>query len=316
MIRFVAGRVVLLFPTLVGMSILIFFLVRLLPGDVVDVMFAGDVAATAAAKVAIRRALGLAAPLPVQYFDFVTGAVTGRLGASLTSGESVSQILRRAVPITVELAVLATMIATTVGIPLGVVSSLRRNTAFDLAAHIGGLIGLSLPNFWFATLALLMTSVFFHWIPPVTWISPGRDPLGNLSQLILPATAIAVYLMATVMRMTRTSMLEVLRQDYVRTAHAKGARPGRVLFHHALRNSLIPVVTVIGFQIGGLMGGAAVVEIIFGLPGMGYTLVEGIYNRDYPVIQAAALLLAAVFVVLNLIVDLLYAVVDPRIGVA
>ena len=316
MIRFVAGRVVLLFPTLVGMSILIFLMVRLLPGDVVDVMFAGDVAATAAAKVAIRRALGLAAPLPVQYFDFVTGAVTGRLGASLTSGESVSQILRRAVPITVELAVLATMIATTVGIPLGVVASVRRNTAFDLAAHIGGLIGLSLPNFWFATLALLMTSVFFHWIPPVTWISPGRDPLGNLSQLILPATAIAVYLMATVMRMTRTSMLEVLRQDYVRTAHAKGARPGRVLFHHALRNSLIPVITVIGFQIGGLMGGAAVVEIIFGLPGMGYTLVEGIYNRDYPVIQAAALLLAAVFVVLNLIVDLLYAVVDPRIGVA
>ena len=316
MIRFVAGRVVLHFPTLVGMSILIFLMVRLLPGDVVDVMFAGDVAATAAAKVAIRRALGLAAPLPVQYFDFVTGAVTGRLGASLTSGESVSQILGRAVPITVELAVLATMIATTVGIPLGVVSSLRRNTAFDLAAHIGGLIGLSLPNFWFATLALLMTSVFFHWIPPVTWISPGRDPLGNLSQLILPATAIAVYLMATVMRMTRTSMLEVLRQDYVRTAHAKGARPGHVLFHHALRNSLIPVVTVIGFQIGGLMGGAAVVEIIFGLPGMGYTLVEGIYNRDYPVIQAAALLLAAVFVVLNLIVDLLYAVVDPRIGVA
>ena len=316
MIRFVAGRVALLFPTLVGMSILIFLMVRLLPGDVVDVMFAGDVSATAAAKVAIRRALGLSAPLPVQYFDFVTGAVTGRLGASLTSGESVSQILRRAVPITVELAVLATMIATTVGIPLGVVASVRRNTAFDLAAHIGGLIGLSLPNFWFATLALLMTSVFFHWIPPVTWISPGRDPLGNLSQLILPATAIAVYLMATVMRMTRTSMLEVLRQDYVRTAHAKGARPGRVLFHHALRNSLIPVVTVIGFQIGGLMGGAAVVEIIFGLPGMGYTLVEGIYNRDYPVIQAAALLLAAVFVVLNLIVDVLYAVVDPRIGVA
>jgi peptide/nickel transport system permease protein len=316
MIRFVAGRVVLLVPTLVGMSILIFLMVRLLPGDVADVMFAGDVTATAAAKVAIRRALGLSAPLPVQYFDFVTGTVTGRLGASLTSGESVSHILGRAVPLTVELAVLATMIATTVGIPLGVVSSVRRNTAFDLAAHIGGLIGLSLPNFWFATLALLMTSVFFHWIPPVTWIPPGRDPLGNVSQLILPATAIAVYLMATVMRMTRTSMLEVLRQDYVRTAHAKGARPGRVLFHHALRNSLIPVVTVIGFQIGGLLGGAAVVEIIFGLPGMGYTLVEGIYNRDYPVIQAAALLLAAVFVILNMIVDLLYAVVDPRIGVA
>jgi peptide/nickel transport system permease protein len=306
----------LLIPTLVGMSILIFLMVRLLPGDVVDVMFAGDVAATAGAKLAIRKALGLSAPLPVQYADFAAGMVTGRLGTSLTSGEPVSHIMARALPITVELAVLATVIATVVGIPFGVVSSVRPNTLFDLGARVGGLLGLSLPNFWFATMALLVTSVFLHWIPPVTWIPLARNPWGNLLQLIIPAMAIAVYLMATVMRMTRTSMLEVLRQDYIRTAHAKGVPPNRVMFRHALRNSLIPIVTVIGFQVGGLMGGAAVVEIIFGLPGMGYTLVQGIYTRDYPVIQAAALFLAAVFVILNLIVDLLYAVLDPRIGLA
>jgi peptide/nickel transport system permease protein len=252
----------------------------------------------------------------VQYLDFVGGAVTGHMGASLTSGESVSHIMGRALPITAELAFMAAVIATVVGIPLGVISSVMPNTLFDLAAHVGGLIGLSLPNFWFATLALLATSVFLHWIPPVTWIPLARDPAGNVSQLIIPALAIAVYLMATVMRMTRTSMLEVLRQDYIRTARAKGARADRVMFHHALRNSLIPVVTVIGFQVGGLMSGAAIVEIIFGLPGMGYTLVQGIYTRDYPVIQAATLFLAAVFVVVNLVVDLLYAVLDPRIGLA
>jgi len=277
-------------------------------------VFSGDVSATATAKAAIRKALGLSDPLPVQYVDFVSGAVTGRLGASLTSGEPVSHVMGRALPITVELAALAAVIGTAVGIPLGVLSSVRPNTLFDLGARVGGLIGLSLPNFWFATLALLATSVFLHWVPPVTWIPFSRNPLGNLLQLIIPAMAIAVYLMATVMRMTRTSMLEVLRQDYIRTARAMGARPRRVLFRHALRNSLITVVTVIGFQVGGLMGGAAIVEIIFGLPGIGYTLVQGIYTRDYPVIQSAALYLAAIFVLLNLVVDALYAVLDPRIG--
>lgn len=316
MIRFVAGRIGLLLPTLAGMSILIFLMVRVLPGDVVDVLFSGEVQATTASKAAIRKALGLSDPLPVQYLDFIRGLVTGNLGASLTSGEPVAHIIGRALPITAELAVVATVLATVAGIPLGVVSSVKPNTAFDLAAHVGGLIGLSLPNFWFATLSLLVTSVYLHWIPPVTWIPLTRDPLRNASQVIIPALAIAVYLLATIMRMTRTSMLEVLRKDYVRTARAKGTRPSHVIYHHALRNSLIPVVTVIGFQLGSLMGGAAVVEIIFGLPGMGYTLVQGIYTRDYPVIQAAALLLATVFVVLNLVVDLLYAVLDPRIGLA
>jgi peptide/nickel transport system permease protein len=313
MARYALRRLLLLIPTLVGMSILIFAMVRLLPGDVVDAMFTGDSGATAGAKQAVRKALGLADPLPVQYLKFVGGALTGSLGQSLTSGEPVATIMTRAIPITVELAVLAAVTATVVGIPLGVVSAVRPHTTLDFAARVGGLIGLSIPNFWFATLALLVTSVFLHWIPPVTWIPPWRDLWGNLLQTAIPALAISVYLMATVMRMTRASMLEVLRQDYIRTARAKGAPSGSVMFRHALRNSLIPVITVIGFQVGTLIGGATVVEVIFGLPGIGYTLVQGIFSRDYTVIEVAALFLASVFVIVNLLVDLLYGVLDPRI---
>jgi peptide/nickel transport system permease protein len=313
MARYALRRLLLLIPTLVGMSILIFAMVRLLPGDVVDAMFTGDSGATASSKQAVRKALGLADPLPVQYLKFVGGALTGSLGQSLTSGEPVATIMTRAIPITVELAALAAVTATVVGIPLGVVSAMRPHTTLDFAARVGGLIGLSIPNFWFATLALLVTSVFLHWIPPVTWIPPWRDLLGNLVQTAIPALAISVYLMATVMRMTRASMLEVLRQDYIRTARAKGAPSGSVMFRHALRNSLIPVITVIGFQVGTLIGGATVVEVIFGLPGIGYTLVQGIFSRDYTVIEVAALFLASVFVIVNLLVDLLYGVLDPRI---
>ena len=313
MAHYALRRLLLLVPTLLGMSILIFAMVRLLPGDVVDAMFTGESGVTAGAKQSIRKALGLADPVPVQYVKFVGGVVTGSLGQSLTSGEPVSTIMARAVPITLELAVLAAVTATAAGIPLGVLSALRPNTSLDFAARVGGLIGLSVPNFWFATLALLATSVLLHWIPPVTWIPPWRDLAGNLAQMAIPALAIAVYLMATVMRMTRASMLEVLRQDYIRTARAKGAPGPAVMFRHALRNSLIPVITVIGFQVGTLIGGATIVEVIFGLPGMGYTLVQGIFGRDYTVIEVAALFLASVFVVVNLLVDLLYGVIDPRI---
>ena len=313
MARYALRRLLLLVPTLLGMSILIFAMVRLLPGDVVDAMFTGESGVTAGAKQSIRKALGLADPVPVQYVKFVGGVVTGSLGQSLTSGEPVSTIMARAVPITLELAVLAAVTATAAGIPLGVLSALRPNTSLDFAARVGGLIGLSVPNFWFATLALLATSVLLHWIPPVTWIPPWRDLVGNLAQMAIPALAIAVYLMATVMRMTRASMLEVLRQDYIRSARAKGAPGPAVMFRHALRNSLIPVITVIGFQVGTLIGGATIVEVIFGLPGMGYTLVQGIFGRDYTVIEVAALFHASVFVIVNLLVDLLYGVIDPRI---
>ncbi|MBV8718777.1 MAG: ABC transporter permease [Chloroflexi bacterium] len=313
MARYAVQRLILVIPTLLGMTLLIFGLVRLLPGDVVQVMSIGDVAASDATRERVRQALGLADPLPVQYVHYLGGLVSGDTGKSFLSGQPVSDILGRAIPITLELAVVATAFAILVGMPLGVVSAVKQNTRLDFVARVGGLVGLSLPNFWIATLGLLLTSVAFHWIPAVTWIPLFADPLGNLVQIALPAFALSLTTLAIVMRMTRASLLETLHEDYVRTARAKGLAPRPVVMGHGLRNALIPVVTVIGTQVGGLMGGAVIIEVIFGLPGVGYSLVQAIYNRDYPIIQVAAVYLAAVFVLVNLGVDLLYGIIDPRI---
>ncbi len=312
--KYVLRRILLLLPTLFGMSLLIFLLLRLLPGDVVDVLLSGsDQQADTASKVELRRALGLADPLPVQYVHWIGRLLHGDLGKSMRSGESVGRALVRALPITLELAGFAVVIAVLLAIPLGVISAVKRDTSLDFGARVSGLIGLSIPNFWIATLVLLFTSKTFHWVPPIIYVNPLHDPLGNLKQMILPSTAIAVQLMAIIMRMTRTTMLEVLNQDYIRTARAKGLRDRIVVYRHALRNALIPVVTVIGFQLGALMGGSAIMEVIFGLNGLGNTIVQAIFNRDYPLVQTAVLFLAAVFVVINLTVDLLYAYLDPRI---
>ncbi len=313
MSRYVLGRLWLLVPTLVGMSLLVFCMLRLLPGDIVDVMTGGDIPSTAQSKERLREAFGLDKPLPVQYVTWVANMARGDLGTSFRSGEPITTILLRTLPITLELTLLAVLVATVCAIPLGVVSAVVRESSFDYAARLAGLIGLSMPNFWFATLMLLFTSVFFHWIPPVNWIPPFQNPLGNLQQMLLPVVAIALQLMAILMRMTRAMMLEVLQQDYVRTARAKGAQERMVVFRHALRNALIPVISVIGFQIGALMGGSAIVEVIFGLNGVGNTLVQAIFNRDYPVVQATTLFVAAVFVIANLSVDLLYGYLDPRL---
>jgi peptide/nickel transport system permease protein len=313
MVRYALQRLVLVIPTLIGMTVLIFAMVRLLPCDVLVAISGIDASSNGASAARVRQALGLSDPLPVQYTRFVLGLFSGNMGNSFLSGQPVSQILGRAIPITVELAVLAAGLAVLVGVPLGIVSAVRQNTRLDFVARVGGLIGLSLPNFWIATLSLLVTSVVFRWVPPVTWIPFWVDPVGNLGQIALPSIALSLSTLAIVMRMTRASLLEVLHEDYVRTAQAKGLAPRPVVFRHALRNALIPVITVVGTQVGNLMGGAAIVEVIFGLPGIGYSLVQSIYNRDYPVIQVAVVYLAAVFVIVNLAVDLLYGVIDPRI---
>jgi peptide/nickel transport system permease protein len=313
MARYALQRLLLVIPTLFGMTLLIFVLVRLLPGDVVTAMSTGDVGANDASQARVRQALGLSDPLPLQYVQFAFGLVSGNMGSSFLSGQPVVEILARAIPITIELALLAASFAILVGLPLGIVSAVRHNTRLDFAARVGGLIGLSLPNFWIATLGLLITSVVFRWIPPVTWIPFWSDPVGNLTQIALPSFALSLTTLAIVMRMTRASLLEVLHEDFVRTAQAKGLAPRPVVFRHALRNALIPVVTVIGTQVGVLMGGAVIIEVIFGLPGVGNSLVQAIYNRDYPIVQVAAVYLAAVFVLVNLGVDLLYGIIDPRI---
>jgi peptide/nickel transport system permease protein len=306
-------RIAMLIPTLFGMSILIFLMLRLLPGDVVDVLVGSDATTSSASRDRLREAMGLDDPIPVQYFNWLTDLLRGDAGESLRSGRPVAEILLNSLPITLELAFLAVIIATTVAIPLGVISAVKRDTGLDFASRLTGLIGLSLPNFWIATLALLVTSQVFDWVPPLQFISPFDDLRGNLQQMILPATALAVQLMAIEMRMTRTTMLEVLNQDYVRTARAKGLRERAVVFRHALRNALIPVITVVGFQLGSLLGSSAIVEVIFGLNGIGNVLLQAIFNRDYPLVQAAVLYLSTVFVLINVLVDILYGLFDPRI---
>jgi peptide/nickel transport system permease protein len=311
---YVLKRFLYMIPTLFGISVVIFMMVRLLPGDIVAVLSGADIGNDPELVEQAREQLGLNGSYPEQYWRWISGVVQGDLGDSLRNTEPVANVLVDALPITFELVVLGLLIATVIGIPLGVLSAVKRDSKHDFAARIGGLIGVSIPNFWLATLLLLFTSRVFGWVPPLTYVPIYEDPIANLSQFILPAIAISVFTLAIVMRMVRATMLEVLGQDYVRTARAKGVRRKVVVSRHALRNALIPVVTVVGFEVGILMGGSAIVEIIFGLPGIGNTLINAIFNRDYPVVQGATLLLAFIFILANLLVDLLYGVLDPRIS--
>lgn len=313
MLGFIGRRALLTIPTILGISIIIFLMVRLMPGDIIDVLFSGDVTATEEVKQQAREDLGLSGSYPEQYWNWATGVVQGDFGDSYRNAEPVSDVLWRAIPITLELMILALLIAVLIGVPLGVISAVRRDSAGDYASRVGGLIGISIPNFWLATLLLLFTSRVFGWVPPLGHISFFDDPIGNLSQFVLPAISISVFTLAIVMRMVRATMLEVMSQDYVRTARAKGVRRRLVVYRHALRNALVPVVTVIGFEVGILMGGAAIVELIFGLPGVGYVLLQAIFNRDYPLVQGATLLIAVIFVLANLLVDIVYGWLDPRI---
>jgi peptide/nickel transport system permease protein len=301
--------------TLVAVSIVIFLMVRLLPGNIIDIMFGGDAQATPEQRAAAAEQLGLSGSYPHQYWEWVSGMLRGDFGTSLLSQRPISEIFGDALPITIELIVLGLLFATVVGIPLGVISAVRRNSVSDYASRVGGLVGISIPNFWLATLLLILFSRVFNWVPPLQYVSIFDDPWTNLQEFFMPALAISVFTLAIVMRMVRATMLEVLNLDYVRTARAKGVPRQRVLRRHALRNALIPVVTVVGFEVGVLIGAAAVVEIIFGLPGVGYILLNAIFQRDYPVIQNATLLIAAVFVVVNMLVDLVYGWLDPRISV-
>lgn len=313
MAGYIVKRIAIAIPTLIAVSIGIFLLVRLLPGDIIDILFGGDLTASEEVKEQAREQLGLNGSYPEQYWNWISGVAQGDFGYSLRNTEPVSNIVLDSLAVTLELVILGLLIATLVGVPLGVISAVKRDRAPDYASRVGGLVGLSIPSFWLATLLLLFTSRVFGWVPPLNYISPFDDPIGNLSQFILPAISISVFTMAIVMRMVRATMLEVLGQDYVRTARAKGVDRRHVISRHALRNALIPVVTIVGFEIGILIGGAAIVETIFGLPGVGYILLQAIFGRDYPVIQAMTLMIAFTVIFANLFVDILYGVLDPRI---
>jgi peptide/nickel transport system permease protein len=313
MTTYVLRRLALLVPTIFGISIMVFGLMRFLPGDVVDGMISPEVIMAQDQKESLRRLFGLDAPIHIQYLRWLSGVVQGDFGTSLRSSVPVTELFWQRIGITAELALLAVLFSSLIAIPLGILSAVKRNGAWDYLTNSLGLIGLSFPNFWLATMLLLIVTLVFRWQPSLVWVSPFENLGANLQQMLLPVISLSLALMAVVMRMTRSAMLEVLRQDYIRTARAKGQREVAVVARHALKNAFIPVLTVIGLQIGGLLGGAVVIEQIFGLPGVGWMILNGIYQRDYPVVQGGVFFVALVFVVINLVVDLLYAYVDPRI---
>lgn len=313
MSRYVLQRLALVVPTLIGTSLVVFVLLRLLPGDIVDILFGGDPQVNQQTLDQIRESMGLNKPMLVQYGEWVGGLLRGDAGVSMRTGLSASESIARAMPVTMQLAIMAVIFACLLAIPLGVLSAVRRNGASDVLTRVFGLIGLSFPAFWLATMFLLISSTVFRWVPPLKWVSPWEDFAQNMQIMLVPALILALQPMAIIMRMTRASMLEVLRQDYIRTAYAKGLRERLVLVRHALQNAFIPVLTVIGVQFGVLMGGSVIIEQIFSLPGVAFFLLTGIYNRDYPVVQSTVLFLSLVFILVNLAVDLLYGYVDPRI---
>ena len=261
----------------------------------------------------VRERYGLNDSWPVQYVRWMGGILQGNLGTSFRTGQEILPLLATRLPTTLELAFLSVLLSSAIAIPLGVISALSRNGWTDFTARLLGLIGLSIPNFWLATILILVASFQFRWSPALIYVSPTQDLLANLQQMLLPTISLAVFLTAIVMRMTRSTVLEVLGEDFVRTARAKGLGERVVLMRHVLRNALIPVVTIIGLQAGTLLGGVVVIEQLFGLPGLGWTLLNGIYQRDYPVVQGTVLFFALVFALTNLLVDLTYAQLDPRI---
>ncbi|MET7373478.1 MULTISPECIES: ABC transporter permease [Micromonospora] len=299
--------------TLLLSTIVVFVGVRALPGDPA-LALAGEDRSPEALE-AIRRHYGLDQPLPVQFAQYVERMAQGDFGVSIRTGTPVSSMLTTALPVTVELSVLAILIAAALGVGAGVLAAVRRGRPAEWLANGLALIGLSVPHFWLGLLAILYLSVATGLFPASGFVPILEDPVDNLHHIVLPAVILGTGLAAIIMRQTRSAMLDSLSSDYVRTAKAKGLRPRAVITRHALRNSLIVVVTVVGLQLGGLISGAVVTEQIFGLPGFGKMTIDAVFQRDYPVIQAVVLLTAAAYIVINLFVDLLYSVIDPRIRV-
>jgi peptide/nickel transport system permease protein len=313
--KYLVRRFALLIPTAWGVSIVAFGLMRFLPGNIVDLMLGPELIRNypPAQRATLERMFGIDVPIYVQYFRWLGGVVRGDLGVSLRTSIPVSQLLLQNFKITGELAILAIVFAAAIAIPLGVLAAVQREGILDYLARAFGLIGLSFPNFWLATLLLLMTSLYFRWQPSPEWQSPLQQPLVNLQQMFLPALSLSLALMASTMRMTRSSMLDVLNQDYIRTARAKGQRESAVIVHHAFKNALVPILTILGLQIGDLLGGTVIIEQIFGLPGIGWLTLNAIYQRDYPTVQGAVLFVSIAFLLVNLLVDVVYAFADPRI---
>jgi peptide/nickel transport system permease protein len=314
MFEFLVRRAFISAVTLVVVSLIVFAGVRAIPGDPARVLAGTD--ADDAGLAAIREKYGLTDPLPVQYLRWAGLALRGDLGESIRTRQSVAWTVAIKLPITLELACLSILVALAVAIPAGVFAAVRRNTVWDLAASSVSLCGLSVPNFWLGIMLILLFSVRLGWLPASGFVPWWQDPVGNLTRMVMPAVVLGTALAAVLMRQTRNAMIEVLSADYIRTARAKGLAERGVVFRHAIRNALIPVVTILGLQTGALMGGAVVTEQIFVVPGFGRLIVEAVFTRDYPLVQGVVLITASSYVLVNLLVDVSYSFLNPRIRIA
>jgi len=299
-------------PTLVGVAIITFVVMRLVPGDIVALRYAGSSVPQEIIDKE-RAILGLDKPMWAQFLDWMGQLARLDLGDSLWTGHKVIDEVWTRLPLSLELAVIATALAVVFALPLGVLAAVRQDSWVDYAIRIFSVGGLAMPSFWIGIMLVLGTITFFRWAPPLTFTSIFEDPIANLSQMLLPAISVGYRYSAVSMRMTRSTVLEVLREDYVRTARAKGLRESLVVARHALRNALLPVVTVVSLEFAFLIGGLVVTEQVFNLNGIGKLLVDAVTHRDYPLIQALVVLLASVFVIVNFVVDLVYVFIDPRI---
>ena len=320
MYQYVVKRLLLMIPTLIGAALLVFFLLRLLPGDVCEVRLAGTGLFAAQEDIDLcREELGLDDPLHKQFIDFAGGYFTGDLGKSMWTGQPVTHEIQVRFKLSLQLAIMSTLVAVIIALPLGIISAVKQNTWIDYVVRAFSIAGIGIPSFWLGIMIILglliVTQAWFGagWMPPINYVSPFEDPLGNLAQLIWPALATGYRYSAVATRMTRSAMLEVLREDYVRTARAKGLIERVVINRHALKNALLPVVTIIAIEFAFLMGGLVVTEQVFNLNGLGKLFVDSVGNQDFALTQHLVMLVVLIFVMTNLVVDVLYAWLDPRI---
>ncbi|HEX9976932.1 MAG TPA: ABC transporter permease [Dehalococcoidales bacterium] len=312
---YILRRVLLIIPTLFLVTIIVFLSVRFVPGDVIDMMVAemGVTEDREGAALRLRQQMGLDKPIYVQYGRWVGSAFRGDLGESLWSGRSITSEMGAKLPISLELGIMAMITALIIALPIGIYSAIRQDTGGDYVGRSFAILCISLPGFWLGTMVIVFPSVWWNWTPSMEYIPLFSDPGTNLVQFIIPAVIMGMVMSGNTMRMTRTMMLEVLRQDYIRTAWSKGLVERVVVTRHALKNALIPVVTIIGLQVPILIGGTAIMEQIFVLPGVGRYLVEALGRRDYPILSGINLIMASFVLIVNLVVDLVYAYLDPRV---
>lgn len=313
LIQYIARRTILMVPTLLGTTLIVFFLLRLQPGDVVLARLADSPRASAVDRADLRDRLGLDEPVFEQYLKWVGNAVTLDLGDSLWSDREIWPQIRKALPISVEIAVFATLAAALIGVSIGVASAIFQDSPIDYLLRMVSIGGLSVPTFWIGTLLIVLPAAWWGYLPPLVYSSFADDPWEHLQIMMFPVATLALPLSAGIMRLTRSAVLEVLREDYVRTANAKGLRHLAVTLRHVLPNALLPVITLVGTQFSALVGGTLVIETIFSVPGVGRLMFDAIQLRDYTIVQAGVLVFAVVFVTVNLLVDLMYVVIDPRV---